>query len=140
MVFDEDDAEGLDEDVQDTVHQRDVEVPEDDDGLDEAKDERTNHRQVDHIGSSEILSLDLAFRLERWVIEDTAEAEGTAIENAESVTIVKIITRTSEEEYLRRGRRLWKEEDQEGERETAEPEEYPNSPSPALALNCEPTD
>ena len=79
VSLDEDNAEGFNEDVQNTIHERDVEVPKEHDGLDEAEHERPDERVLHHIRSSEALNFYLALRLELTGRKDAAQTTSTAI-------------------------------------------------------------
>lgn len=74
MVLDEDDAERLDEDVEDTIDERDVDVPTRDDGLAEGEDERPDECDRGKLPGGHLRHINLALGSEVAVPGDAAQA------------------------------------------------------------------
>ena len=82
MVLDEHDTEGLDEDVEDTIGERDVDVPKRDDRLDEPEYERAHERNHRDFAHGHARSVNLALRPKLPVAGDATQAPRTTVENA----------------------------------------------------------
>lgn len=139
VVLDEDHAERLDKDVDDTVGQGDVQVEGDDDGLSEAEDEGSNQGDVGDFADGHVLHLDLALRLELWVSRHPADSRRTAVENAAGRVSQGYHLRNGTR-YSRRVTRLWQEERQERKTTARHPKQDPDGPRPALGLCNETAD